>query len=470
MSYQENTLKKSYKLTFFILIGLMVTLAKPAFAFDKMHHKSSDAGVNFQVRIQHDKGLCSGSLLSRTTVITSKYCLSSKITVYYNNKPYAVKEIHQFGALKSDRKLKADKVAHKDLAILELQNAVVGDNINFVKIPTVNQERAALANKTALTLFGFWGDPHQSIFGYADKYSYKPEYKKFSLLLDDVVDKTIVPAKNCPEGANDGSYFCTRPSHKAYQAYSLFQSLTRVEDNGGAITFKKNNEYYILGVISASNYYLRLGSSNTRKWLNQFYVELNHWVDFNSDKKAKIGDLYVYNNPYDYSTEYFGLIRLNESKAYGYFPTDRKHNPYWVYLGNTTPQDARNKFDMILSMNHWGQNDRKGKIGDNYVYVNYYDNSIDVFTLKAVYSSDNRYWYFPTDQQDNYCWSYVGSFDDYIKNKKLEHGSIPEVWKLPKRPEIQRPKVETLPRPPLLKRLEIQQPEVETLPKKHISI
>jgi hypothetical protein len=33
----------------------------------------------------------------------------------------------------------------------------------------------------------------------------------------------------------------------------------------------------------------------------------------------------------------------------------------------------------------------------------------------------------------------IGSFDDYIKNKKLEHGSIPEVWKLPKRPEIQRP-------------------------------
>jgi hypothetical protein len=57
-----------------------------------------------------------------------------------------------------------------------------------------------------------------------------------------------------------------------------------------------------------------------------------------------------------------------------------------------------------------------------------------------------------------------------FSNKKLEHGSIPEVWKLPKRPEIQRPKVETLPRPPLLKRLEIQQPEVETLPKKHISI
>jgi hypothetical protein len=24
----------------------MVTLAKPTFAFDKMHHKSSDAGVN----------------------------------------------------------------------------------------------------------------------------------------------------------------------------------------------------------------------------------------------------------------------------------------------------------------------------------------------------------------------------------------------------------------------------------------
>jgi hypothetical protein len=455
MHYQENTLKKSYKLTFFILIGLMVTLAKPAFAFDKMHHKSSDADVNFQVRIQDDKNLCSGSLLSRTIVITSKHCLGSDITVYYNNQPYGVKEIHQFGALKSDQKLRADKTAHEDLAILELQKAVVGDNINFVKIPTINQERAAFANKTALTLFGFWGDPHQFIFGYADKYPYIGElYYSFDSLI-----RKIRPAKNCPEGegVNDGSYFCIQPPAKAYQSH---QSLTKAGDNGGAVTFKKNNEYYILGVINASNYYPRLGSSNIREWLNQFYVELNHWSDFNSNKKAKIGDLYVYNNPYDYSTEYFGLIRLNEDKAYGYFPTDRTHNPYWVYLGDTTPQDARNKFDMILSMNHWGQNDRKGKIGDNYVYVNYYDNSIDVFILKAVYSSDNRYWHFPTDQQDNYFWSYIGSFDDYIKNKKLKYGSTPKVETLPKRPEIQRPKVGTLPIPL----------EVETLAKKHISI
>jgi hypothetical protein len=98
--------------------------------------------------------------------------------------------------------------------------------------------------------------------------------------------------------------------------YQSHQSLTKAGDNGGAVTFKKNNEYYILGVINASNYYPRLGSSNIREWLNQFYVELNHWSDFNSNKKAKIGDLYVYNNPYDYSTEYFGLIRLNEDKAY----------------------------------------------------------------------------------------------------------------------------------------------------------
>jgi hypothetical protein len=100
------------------------------------------------------------------------------------------------GALKSDQKLRADKTAHEDLAILELQKAVVGDNINFVKIPTINQERAAFANKTALTLFGFWGDSHQFIFGYADKYPYIGElYYSFDSLV-----RKIRPAKNCPEG------------------------------------------------------------------------------------------------------------------------------------------------------------------------------------------------------------------------------------------------------------------------------
>jgi hypothetical protein len=49
---------------------------------------------------------------------------------------------------------------------------------NKITIGISNQLKNKAINKTALTLFGFWGDPHQSIFGYADKYSYKPENRR----------------------------------------------------------------------------------------------------------------------------------------------------------------------------------------------------------------------------------------------------------------------------------------------------
>ncbi|CAC9640177.1 hypothetical protein [bacterium endosymbiont of Bathymodiolus sp. 5 South] len=47
-----------------------------------------------------------------------------------------------------------------------------------------------------------------------------------------------------------------------------------VGDSGGAVTFKEDNEYCILGVISTPNYYPRLGFLATRKWLNK-KVSLN---------------------------------------------------------------------------------------------------------------------------------------------------------------------------------------------------
>jgi hypothetical protein len=291
-----------------------------------------------------------------------------------------------------------------------LQNAVAGDNINFVKIPTIAQERAAFANKTALTLFGFWGDPHQSIFGYANELHTNWHH-------DD--SKKLEPAPSCREGPNDGSYFCLQAPSEPYKP------LARVGDSGGSVTFKEDNEYYILGVISTPNYYPRLGFLNTRRWLNKFYIELHsekQWDNYNYDYKAHIGDMYVYDDPYNNSTEYFGLMQLYAhgvyKKAYWYFPTDKKHNFYWVYLGDTDPQQSLNELDMLFSMSQWGQNDRKGKAGDIYVYVNYYTNKIEMFTLNAACTGDQRYWYFPTDASDNDCWSYDGLFSDYIKNKK----------------------------------------------------
>ncbi|CAB5496206.1 Lipoprotein, ToxR-activated gene, TagA [Bathymodiolus thermophilus thioautotrophic gill symbiont] len=337
MFYQENVLKKLYKLTSIltILIGISVN---PAFA-----EEFSDAGAitNFQVRIQHDDKLCSGSLLSRKIVITSKHCIvGSNITVFHNDKSYKAKAVHQYPS----QEISADKTANEDLGIIELDNAIIGNDISFVKIPTVRQDQTAFADKYPLAIFGF---------------------------------------------------------------------------TGGAVTFEENNEYYLLGILNASTTYSRLGLPKTREWLNNFYVDLHHWNEH--ERKGNIGDLYIYANPYNNTTEYFGLMQLGADHKYWYFPSDKTHNYYWVYLGDTTATNARNRFDVILRMNKWGQNDRKGKIGDDYVHVNYHNNSIEVFTLKALYS-DERYWYFPSEKNNNYCWKYKRSIFGIEEEKKKEEG------------------------------------------------
>ena len=61
--------------------------------------------------------------------------------------------------------------------------------------------------------------------------------------------------------------------------------------------------------------------------------------------------------------------------------------------------------------NRWGLHDRKGNIGDIFIYNNPHNEDIEYFRLKPL-GSDNRYWYFPTDKQDNQYWEYLGT--DYL--------------------------------------------------------
>jgi len=386
MFYKKNTLKKSYGLEF-IFAGLVAMSTNSTFAFDETHHKSNDAGINFQVRVVH-YGICSGSLLSKELVITAKHCIKDtgdNPTVYYNNVAYNVKKVYKFGTLTT---------SDEDLAILKLEHQIVDDNINFVKIPTIKQEQAELANKSALTLFGFWGNPWNLISGYANKY-----------LSSDISKNPadILALENCPEGPNNGKYFCTLIPDDSYQ-YPV-----KAGDSGGAVTFKKNNEYYILGVVTGKNYYPRLSAPSAREWLNKIYTELHYWGE--NDRAGNIDDLYTYDNPYSNTTEYFGLIRLGSDNKYWYFPIDKTNNYHWIFLGDTSPQQARSQFNKFLSKRRWDENDRKGNIGSDYVYANPYNHDIEVFTLKAL-GNDGRYWYFPTDKSNNYYWTYKGLFDD----------------------------------------------------------
>ncbi|WP_414439184.1 DUF3472 domain-containing protein [Burkholderia sp. 22PA0106] len=57
---------------------------------------------------------------------------------------------------------------------------------------------------------------------------------------------------------------------------------------------------------------------------------------------------------------------------------------------------------------HWGDYDRQGKIGSIFKYQNPYSHKTEYFKLKAL-GSDNRYFYFPTNETDNTYWQYLGT-------------------------------------------------------------
>ena len=389
MFYEKSIFKtlSLYKLEF-IFYSLIILLSNPVFAFDERHHKSNDAGINFQVRVMHHS-LCSGSLLSKEFVLTAKHCIKEEDlsttypTVYYKDIAYSVSEVHTYGTRTTP---------DEDIAILKLSTPIIGSNINFVRIPTQEQEQAAFTDQSALTLFGFWGVSFNLIDGYANQYLSTDANKN-------PVD--ILPLENCPQGPNDGEYFCIITKDSSYR-YPPDPG-----DSGGAVAFEKEGDFYVLGVLSDRNYFPRLFSQVHRDWLDNIYTELHYWGD--NDRKGNVGDLYVYNNPYNNTTEYFGLVELGSDQRYWYFPIDKKSNDYWVYLGDESPQQARSKFDEILGMNRWIENDVTAKIGDDYVYINPYTKDVEIFTLKAL-APDLTYWYFPINKGDNYYWSYKGLY------------------------------------------------------------
>ncbi|EPT6365320.1 S6 family peptidase [Escherichia coli] len=70
--------------------------------------------------------------------------------------------------------------------------------------------------------------------------------------------------------------------------------------------------------------------------LNSNDVNINNWAGLNS--KGTPGDLYVYNNTYTNTTDYF---ILKTDGYYGYYPTNQSSSDIWEYVGHD--QDAAQK-------------------------------------------------------------------------------------------------------------------------------
>lgn len=127
----------------------------------------------------------------------------------------------------------------------------------------------------------------------------------------------------------------------------------------------------------------------------------HNWEDNN--QIGNHGD--IYQASYNNTPEYFSF---HMNGKYSYFPASLKNNHDWISLGKDK-NSAIEKNKQLLQYHYWGENDRKGVIGDSYIYSNPYNGKVELFKLKGL-GGDQRYWHFPTNQKDNTYWQYLGEF------------------------------------------------------------
>ncbi len=120
-----------------------------------------------------------------------------------------------------------------------------------------------------------------------------------------------------------------------------------------------------------------------------------------NDRLATVGQIFVYDNPYNGDIEYYRLASLGSDGRYWYFPTDRRDNSFWEYLGTQLP----NIEQATTPMGVWGENDRHATQGQVFIYNNPYTQEVEYFRANAT----GLYWYFPIDKTNNTDWTYLGT-------------------------------------------------------------
>lgn len=156
---------------------------------------------------------------------------------------------------------------------------------------------------------------------------------------------------------------------------------------------------------------IRLQNSSTAdaSIVKYYGRDLKSWI---WSRTGAVGDIYVYDNPYNGMREYFSLNNL----TYKYFPTNGQSSVDWTYLGNAIEMNSfksssdQNGFEArlkswygITAFNSWGDNGRNGQPGMIFVYNHW--GRTHYFRLKTY-----TYWYFPTDQTSNRDWEYLGTY------------------------------------------------------------
>lgn len=118
------------------------------------------------------------------------------------------------------------------------------------------------------------------------------------------------------------------------------------------------------------------------KAIYELPIDFKQW---SGSKRGRVGDIYIYDNPYSDKTEIFRL----KTSTYSYFPTGGESNHQWEFIGPREWNTPGNKDDI-------------------YIYDNPHNNAIDFFQLKG-----NSGAYFPTDRTSNSNWTYIEPFGGF---------------------------------------------------------
>ncbi len=132
-------------------------------------------------------------------------------------------------------------------------------------------------------------------------------------------------------------------------AFNISNPITSTDVGGGIFYKSPENKLALVGIISGSQTHVRLShywpwvydaikNKNMRAEAITFSRKVLGTGEWGSnDRKANIGDIFVYDNPYTNDVEFFRLINRGSDQRYWYFPINKKDNYYWQYLGTSLP-------------------------------------------------------------------------------------------------------------------------------------
>jgi len=126
------------------------------------------------------------------------------------------------------------------------------------------------------------------------------------------------------------------------------------------------------------------------------------------DDNISIGDVHVYDNPYNGDSEVFvAKFNGNASAHYRYYPTDKSSNTWWHYVTTVGSRARLQEFYRSVGphTDKWSQ---KTDFGNLHRYENPYEDTVDFFLSKIDWNPSDYNTYYPIDHTSNGHWAYLG--------------------------------------------------------------